>query len=109
VVEPSEPLHHFAALQVLLNDFRDVLYGNAGIPGAIRMHDHVRPVAAGAERTARGDMYFALELAPGNLSAEFLQHFLGTSRSATSVVIGLAIGADENMVTKRQHHILLLV
>ncbi len=39
VVEPGEPFDDFAADQVLLDNFRDIVHGDARIPRSIRM-DH---------------------------------------------------------------------
>jgi hypothetical protein len=107
MVEPGEPFDHFAPQQMLLDEFRDVIDGHAGIPGSVRMNDHVGSVAAGSERTARGDMNLALQLAPRYFGAEFLQNLLGATRSAATLIIGLAVGADKNVMAKRQHGLLL--
>jgi hypothetical protein len=52
-------------------------------------------------------MNFSLQLAAGDFSAKFLQHLLRTPRGAATVVVRLMVGADENVVTKRQHSVLL--
>jgi hypothetical protein len=38
-----------------------------------------------------------------------LQDLFRSSGGAAAVIVGLAVGADENMFTKRQHRILLLI
>jgi ABC-type sugar transport system substrate-binding protein len=72
------------------------------------MDHHVGAMATGAEGTAGGDVNFFLELAGGNLGAQFLQDLFGSSGGAAAVIVGLAVGADENMVAKRQHRVLLI-
>jgi hypothetical protein len=48
VVEPGEPFDDFAADQVLLDNFRDIVHVYTRIPRPIRMDHHVGAVAAGA-------------------------------------------------------------
>ena len=60
-VEPGEPFHDFAADQVLLDNFRDVVHVYARIPDPIGVNHDVGAVTAGAERTAGGDVNFSLQ------------------------------------------------